>query len=137
MTKATSTRRAAPPKTLPRAAKAAAGRTEITETPVAIRGAGVALADELQAHVRRTMGRKLGKFALSITRISVRFESVAGDRNRPAIVCRIKAVLPALASVIVESSDGDIRAAFDNTADAHERAVRRLLEKSARSSKRS
>jgi hypothetical protein len=51
-------------------------------TPAHVRLIGVDLDDDEQAYVRRTGGMKLGKFATSIERISVRVT----DMNARAVV---------------------------------------------------
>ncbi len=131
----TSARRAKAPGVVGRASKRTSGRTGMAATPVAIRCTGVSLDAPLEAYIRKRVGLKLGKFAQHITRVSVRFESVAGTRKVPTIACRIKSALPGETSVVVEWKDIDMRTAFDIVADAHERAVRRLLEKKARTAK--
>ena len=136
-TAAVSKRRAAATKALPKATKATAGRTSIAQTPVSIRTEGITLDAAAEAYIRKRMGLKLGKFGAHLTRVSVRFENIARDRRTPEVACRIKTVLPNLASVIVESRHHDVRAAFDETADAHERAVRRLLDKRSQAKSRS
>jgi ribosome-associated translation inhibitor RaiA len=128
-------RRAPLPGSVAKAGKAARGRTPPPETPAAIRVQGVGLPDATRRYVLDRLGRKLGKFGEHITRISVRFLTESGPKGAPTVVCRLKTVLPNLASVVVEVRHADLRAAFDDAADAHERAVRRVLER--RSAQRS
>lgn len=118
--------------TTPRAAKATAGRTAAPETPLAIRANGVALDAALHAWIRKRIGFKLGKFALHLTRVTVRLDDLAGPKGAPSFACRIKATIPSGESVVVEAREPDVRAAFDLAADAHERAVRRMLERKGR-----
>ncbi len=110
--------------------KALAGRD--LPTPLAVRTQGVALAPALDAWMRKRLGFKLGKFASHLTRVTVRFEDLAGPTGKPSFACRIKSVIPSGQSVIVESREPDLRAAFDVSVDAHERAVRRMLERMGR-----
>ena len=121
---------------VPKSAKANLGRSVAAAAPpTAIRAQGLSISDDVDSYVRDRLGRKLGKFALHITRSSVRFVDVAGPKGEPTIVCRIKTVFPNLSSVIVESRHHDVREAFDDAIDAHERAVRRMLEKHDRTTK--
>lgn len=106
------------------------GRTASAETPLALRARGVEVDDELRDYIAKRAGFKLGKFAPSIERTTVRFEDIAGPKGAPAIRCAIKVVLPRQGSVVVEVIDSDARAAFDHCIDAVERAVRRTLDKS-------
>lgn len=117
------------PRAVPRADKAALGRTSTASTPLAIRVQGMELGVAIKDYVVERLSRKLGKFAQHITRISVRFEDVSGAKGAPTMACRVKTVFPSMASVIVESRQPDVRAAFDEAAEAHTRAVRRMLEK--------
>lgn len=64
-----------------------------------------------------------------IERVSVRFENVSGPKGAPQRACRIKIVLPSSASVLVEVQEPLARVAFDEAADAAEKAVRRVLDK--------
>ena len=54
---------------------------------------GVEIDDDEQAYVRRKLGIKLGKFATSIERISVRVTDMNGPRGGVDQVCNIKVVL--------------------------------------------
>ena len=49
--------------------------------PAHVRSAERALGAEDRAYVRRKLGMKLGKFARSIERVSVRVEDVNGSRG--------------------------------------------------------
>jgi ribosome-associated translation inhibitor RaiA len=112
--------------TVPKTKKARAGRTDTSSTPLAIRG-GVRLAPATREAVRLRLGRKLGKFALQIERVSVRFEDVNGPRGGVDTACRIKVVVSGLPSIVVEERAADARLAFAQAAPVVERAVRRVL----------
>jgi hypothetical protein len=114
-------------KKIPRAAKLSTGRGGASETPLHVRTIGTATEEGLGDHVRSKLGRKLGKFASSIERVSVRFEDVNGPRGGVDHVSRIKVVLSDLPSVIVESTGTDATHAFDTASHRVERAVRRNL----------
>ena len=66
---------------------------------------GVDLDDDDQAFVRRKLGMKLGKFATSIERITVRVTDSNGPRGGVDQVCNVKVVLSGLPSVVVRSVD--------------------------------
>ena len=120
---------------LPRATKTTRGRTAVTATPLAIRSR-IALEPAFREVVREHLGRKLGKFATHLERVSVRFGDVNGPRGGVDTVCRAKVVLSGLTSIIVEDRAADEREAFRRVADALERAVRRTLGRAGRSARK-
>jgi ribosome-associated translation inhibitor RaiA len=121
--------RTAMPSRLPKATKKSAGRTETEQTPAAIRTMGVALDPAMRGYIRERLGRKLGKFAPSLERVTVRLEDVNGPRGGVDKECRIKAVLSGQDSVIVEERGRDTREVVDRAADRIERAVRKSIGK--------
>jgi hypothetical protein len=120
---------------LPRAAKTRRGRTEAATTPLAIRSR-IPLEPAFRDLVRQRLGRKLGKFATHIERLSVRFDDENGPRGGVDTVCRAKAVLSGLPSLVVEQRGADAREAFREVAGALERAVRRAVGRSGRAAAR-
>jgi ribosome-associated translation inhibitor RaiA len=122
-------RRHAFPAAVPKAVKRAIGRTTTQETPLHVQGRGAQLDDALRDYVRSRTGFKLGKYGLHLTRITVRIENVAGPKGAPTYTCRFKVLLPNLQEVVISATDAGARAAFDKAADATERGVRRLLER--------
>ena len=64
--------RAALPASVPRPVKRASGRTDASRTPAHVRVIGLELSDDNHALIRRRLGMKLGKFARSIERVTVR-----------------------------------------------------------------
>lgn len=114
------------PATLAKAEKAQAARTGVAETPVAIRSR-IPLDDALREEVRHRLARKVGKFALHLERLSVRFEDLNGPKGGVDIVCRIKAVVSSRPSVVVEERAADPRLALSLAAEALARALRRTL----------
>jgi ribosome-associated translation inhibitor RaiA len=113
----------------PKSLKRELDRTDASRIPAHIRLAGVELTPGDRTYVRRKLGMKLGKFAASIERVSVRVEDVNGPRGGIDKACRIKVVLRGLPSVVVETSDGSLSAAVDGALTAVERAVRRSLQR--------
>ena len=73
-------KRAPLPDHIPRQMKRSAGRTTAPSTPAHIRVDGVSLDEHVRADIRRRLGEKLGKFAASIERVTVR---VRGTRRAP------------------------------------------------------
>lgn len=124
-----SANRAPLPGQVSRPAKRHAGRTSAPETPAYIRAAGVALEDSDRDYLRRKLGRKLGKFAPSIERTSVRIEDVNGPRGGIDKSCRIKVVLSGLPSVVVEERHHSLQAAMDGALRRVEYAVRQRVQR--------
>jgi ribosome-associated translation inhibitor RaiA len=89
----------------------------------------VELDREDRAYIRRKLGMKLGKFASSIERVSVRVEDVNGPRGGVDHACRVKVVLSDLPSVVVEERDASQAAAIDGALAGVERTVRRALQR--------
>jgi hypothetical protein len=73
--------RAPLPGLVPRPVKRASGRTETSRTPAHVRVIGVELSDDNRALIRRRLGMKLGKFATSIERVTVRVCDTNGPRG--------------------------------------------------------
>jgi ribosome-associated translation inhibitor RaiA len=92
-----------------------------------VRLIGVELDDDAQASIRRKLGMKLGKFAPSIERISVRVTDMNGPRGGVDQVCHVKVVLSGLPSVVIERRHAALHAAIDDALRATERAVRRTV----------
>ena len=63
---------------LPRLLKRSAGRKDAAQVPASIRLVGVNLDQNDQADIRKGPGVKLGKYAASIERVSVRVKEVNG-----------------------------------------------------------
>ncbi|HVZ35987.1 MAG TPA: hypothetical protein VG963_26350 [Polyangiaceae bacterium] len=80
--------------------------------------------------MRAKLGRKLGKFAPAIERVSVRFDDVNGPRGGVDTVSQIKVVLSSLPSVVIREQGVDAWHAFDQASHVTERTVRRSLGRS-------
>jgi hypothetical protein len=72
---------------------------------------------------------KLGKFASSIERVSVRLFDANGPKGGVDQVCRIKVVLSGLASVLVERRNSALPNAIDAAIRATALAVRRSVQR--------
>jgi ribosomal subunit interface protein len=123
------TKRAPMAAQLPRAAKRAIGRTEAPLVPANIRAMDVEVDDDMRDYIRRKLGMKLGKFALSIERVSVRLRDVNGPRGGIDHQCRVKVVLSGLPSVVVDARDASMQAAIDEAISDATRSVRRSLQR--------
>lgn len=113
----------------PRPARRTAGRTSGPEVPANLRVFGTELDEGDRDYVRRKLGMKLGKFAESIERVTVRIADVNGPRGGIDQRCRIKVVLSGLPSVVGEQQDVSRDAAVDGALSTVERAVRRAVER--------
>lgn len=114
---------------VPRPEKRTAGRTSAPETPANIRVTGVSLDQDERAYIRRRLGEKLGKYASSIERVTVRVEDVNGPRGGVDQTCRIKVVLSGLPSVMYEHKAATLKPAVTGALTGAERAVRRIVER--------
>ncbi len=124
-----STNRAPMPARVARPAKRESGSTAAPQTPAFIRAVGVAVDEADRAYLRRKLGRKLGKFATAIERISVRIEDANAARGGVDKRCRIKVVLSGLPSVVVDQQHHALQAAMDFALDRIQTAVRRVLQR--------
>jgi putative sigma-54 modulation protein len=84
---------------------------------------------EERAYLRRKLARRLGKFADSIERVSLRTEDVNGPRGGIDRVCRVKVVLRGLPSVVIEKRDAALNVAVALALDGVVRAVRKGLQR--------
>jgi len=127
ITPANRTKRAPMAAQLPRAAKREIGRTEAPFVPVNVRAMGVDVSDDTRDYIRRKLGMRLGKFALSIERVSVRLRDVNGPRGGIDHQCRVKVVLSGLPSVVVDVRKASMQTAIDEAISDATRSVRRSL----------
>jgi len=96
---------------------------------VNIRVVGVELNQDDRAYIRQRLGMKLGKYAPSIERVTVRVEDVNGPRGGVDHLCRIKVVLTGLPSVVFQSQAVSVEAAINGALTGVERAVRRSVQR--------
>lgn len=120
-------RRAPLPASVARPVKRASGRAEAFQTPAHVRVIGVALDKQDCDLIRQKLGTKLGKFAASIERVTVRITDANGPRGGVDHVCNVKVVLSGLPSVVVERRDASPHAVIDLALRATEQAVRRSV----------
>jgi hypothetical protein len=106
--------RTALPEAWPRAVKVARGRTFEMPPPAHIRVIGAVVDPADRDVIARKLGMKLGKFAASIERVSVRLSDANGPKGGVDQVCRIKVVLSGLPSVLVERRNAALAAAVED-----------------------
>lgn len=111
----------------PRSLKRESSSAKAPLVPAHIRVFGVSLNAEKRASIRQQLGRKLGKFANSIERISVRVKDVNGPRGGVDQLCRIKVILSGFPSVIFEARDVSLDAAIVGALLGVEQRVRQTL----------
>ena len=114
---------------IPRPHKGKSGRSDVPLVPAHIRVLEADLTKDQRTYLRKKLGMKLGKFARSIERVSVRVKDVNGPRGGIDHVCRIKVVLSGLPSVVYEAKDESLDAAIGSALVGTERAVRRSLKR--------
>jgi len=119
-----SPQRAPLPGWIPRRVKRASGHTDTSRTPAHVRVIGVELDDGDRESIRQKLSTKLGKFAASIERVSVRVTDANGPRGGVDQVCSVKVVLSGLPSVVVERRHTSLHAAIAAALRATEQAVR-------------
>jgi ribosome-associated translation inhibitor RaiA len=112
------------PTTLPRAVKLTRDRTSAVPPPAHIRVFGVNIGEQDRESIARKLGMKLGKFASSIERITVRLSDANGPKGGRDQVCQIKVVLSGLPSVVVEERAASVHTAVDRATKATALAVR-------------
>jgi hypothetical protein len=125
----TTAQRSALPDSLPRGAKVVRGRTAEIPPPGHIRVLGVTVSSRDRDEIARKLGMRLGKFAASIERVSVRLIDVNGPKGGVDYTCLIKVVLSGLPSVVVERQDSVLTRAVNAAIDATTQAVRRSLQR--------
>ncbi len=122
-----SARRTPLPASIPRPAKRASTRQSPWRVTGHVRVIGAAPDEDQREYVGRKLGMKLGKFASSIERVTVRVTDVNGPRGGIDQRCRVKVVLSGLPSVVVERRHATTEAAVDTALRATEESVRRVV----------
>ncbi|MGH7057730.1 MAG: CBS domain-containing protein [Acetobacteraceae bacterium] len=114
------------PEVLPKTS-ARAPRAGGPQIPARVRASEGDLGMGDRAHIRQGLGERLGRFATTIERVSVRTEDVTGPRGSIDRMCRIKVVLKGLPTVVLECRNASLTAAIDEALAAAETAVARAL----------
>jgi hypothetical protein len=92
-----------------------------------IRTAGVELSRADRTYIERRIDLKVAKFEAPVERVSIRLDDVNGPKGGIDKVCRAKVEVSGLPSVVIERRDRSARAVVDETLEATERAVRKVL----------
>lgn len=121
--------RGALPASLPRPVKLTRNGRSGPSPPAHVRVMGGAIGDEDRDYIARKLGMKLGTFAASIERITVRLSDVNGPKGGRDQRCQIKVVLSGLPSVVVNETESTLRRAVDPAVDAVAIAVRRRVQR--------
>lgn len=111
-------------------------RTRAPGIPANIRVDGLSLDVRDRVFIRRRLGEKLGRYARSVERVSVRLRDINGPRGGVDVRIRIKVVLSGQPSVVVERQDAALRPALTAALAGAERAVRRTLQRRRQRPKR-
>lgn len=104
-------------------------RTLAPGIPANIRVDGLTIDESDREHIRKRLGEKLGRYAGSVERVSVRLRDINGPRGGVDVQCHIKVVLSGLPSVVGEQQDVAFRPALTKALASVERAVRRTLQR--------
>jgi len=121
--------RSALPSSMPRATKRERGRTHGIQPPGHIRVLGATLSSTDRDAIARKLGTRLGKFASSIERVTVRVSDVNGPKGGVDHRCLIKVVLSSLPSVVVERRDSALQRAVNAAIGSAALAVRRSIQR--------
>jgi hypothetical protein len=121
--------RASLPTTLPRPVKLTRDRTYTVPPPAHIRVLDVEVEDDDCDNIARKLGMKLGKFASSIERITVRLSDANGPKGGRDQICQIKVVLSGLPSIVVEERAAALHTAAERAMKATALAVRRSVQR--------
>jgi hypothetical protein len=87
------------------------------------------LGQEDRDAIARKLGNRLGRFASSIERVTVRLSDVNGPKGGVDHRCVIKVVLSGLPSVVVERTDSALQRAINSAISAAGQAVRRSVQR--------
>ena len=118
-------RRSVLPPSVSRPLKRVGGRA--SPIPAHVRLPGIALGADGQTDIRCTWGMRLGTFAWSIERVTVRVRDANGPRGGVDQECTVKVVLSGLPSVVVRRRHAALDVALDEALQAVEQAVWRSV----------
>lgn len=121
--------RSALPPSLPRPVKLTRDRTHDVPPPAHVRVIGAELDQHDRDAIARKLGMRLGKFASSIERVTLRVSDANGPKGGRDQICKIKVVLSGRPSVVVEERDSTFQRAVDRAMKAAALAVRRSVQR--------
>jgi hypothetical protein len=116
-------------KKIPRGLKRATGMSRIAKTPLDLRVLGVSVTPNMREQIPVLLGKKLERYALNLTRVTVRFKDVNGPRGGVDTVCSIKISAKDGDPIVVETRDVDAESAFRRAATVAHTAVARSLDR--------
>ncbi len=131
-----SPRKAPLPAVIEKPIKRLVGRASPGKTPLNLRTSGVTVDEKLEAYARDRAGRRLGKFAGHVERVTVRFNDINGPRGGVDIECKVTVVVSGASSVVVSERANDARAALDAALDSTEGAVKRTVQRRTQAPRR-
>jgi putative sigma-54 modulation protein len=120
-------RRAPLPAFVPRPVKQSRDRMDAASLPAHVRVIGAAIGDHDRDYIARKLGMKLGKFAASVERITVRLSDANGPKGGLDQKCQVKVVLSGMPSVVVHETDCTLARTIDRAIDSAALAVRRRI----------
>jgi len=92
-----------------------------------IRGVDLEPTDAIRNHIERRLSFALSRFSGRLRDVEVRLRDENGPRGGVDKVCRVKATLHGLSTLVVEAVGSDLYAAIDSAADRAGRALGRAL----------
>lgn len=110
------------------ARRATRGATDSARTPASIRSRGVAMAPDA-GWVRAVLGRKLGKYAVRLTEVTLRMRRDRRAMGQPAVHATLSVTATRLGPVVVTARSTTPRAAVGAVVRGCERALRRRIER--------
>jgi hypothetical protein len=108
-----------------KATKTSTGRPSLQTTPVTIRSAEK-IGEGFERRIRTQLANRVGHAAGVVNRITVRFDDVNGPKGGVDTICRIKAVVSGVPSIVVEKRAASHTTAFSQASAALGTAIGRL-----------
>jgi ribosome-associated translation inhibitor RaiA len=121
--------RAPLPASVPRPVKLTRDRMDAASMPARVRVIGAVIDEEDRDYIGEKLGMKLGKFAASVERITVRLSDTNGPKGGLDQKCQVKVVLSGMPSVVVHATDSTVRRTIDRAIDSAALAVRRRIQR--------
>lgn len=114
------------PRSVPKSEKVAAGRSDVSATPLTIRSR-TDISPRLKAEIRERISERFAALAPLIQRITVRFDDINGPKGGEDTLCRIEVRLSGMEPVVADAQAETADAAFGAVARKIERAARHKL----------
>jgi hypothetical protein len=91
--------------------------------PAHVRVIGAVIDERDRAYIAQKLGMKLGRFAASVERITVRLSDANGPKGGLDQNCQVKVVLSGMPSVVVRETDSTLRRTIDRAIDSAARGA--------------